>query len=79
MYADVYMAELDATITAGTSAGGASQIGDVLAVEGRLRRAHEELHHHPGQHIEAEVPHTQLQKPTKRVARDVFMVDLTGM
>ena len=36
MYADVYMAEEDATITAGSSAGGASQLGDVLVKDSEV-------------------------------------------
>jgi len=36
MYADVYMAEVDASITAGASAGGASQLGDVLVKDSEV-------------------------------------------
>ncbi|MBU1136597.1 MAG: hypothetical protein KJ559_03765, partial [Nanoarchaeota archaeon] len=36
MYADVYIAEVDASITAGTSAGGASQIGDILVKDSEV-------------------------------------------
>jgi len=36
MYADVYVAEVDASITAGTSAGGASQIGDILVKDSEV-------------------------------------------
>jgi len=36
MYADVYMAEIDASITAGASASGASQIGDILVKDSEV-------------------------------------------
>ena len=36
MYADVYMAEVDASITAGASAGGVSQLGDVLVKDSEV-------------------------------------------
>jgi len=36
MYADVYMAEVDASITAGTSAGGASQIGNIVVKDSEV-------------------------------------------
>ena len=36
MYADVYMAEVSASITAGTSAGGVSQLGDVLVKDSEV-------------------------------------------
>ncbi len=36
MYADVYLAEVDASITAGSSAGGASQIGNILVKDSEV-------------------------------------------
>ncbi|MCK4553170.1 hypothetical protein KAT80_03120 [Candidatus Pacearchaeota archaeon] len=36
MYADVYLAEVEATITAGTTAGGASQIGNILVKDSEV-------------------------------------------